>query len=90
MIYVKKSATSSAWWRKSLSNSIEGLTVQQVALCDILWATDDPRALIRQLPANIARDAVSLMQLMLLNEIDQVVAEMPQSDLRENYQDLFG
>ena len=73
-----------------MSNSIEGLTVQQVALCDILWATDDPRALIRQLPANIARDAVSLMQLMLLNEIDQVVAEMPQSDLRENYQDLFG
>ena len=73
-----------------MSNSIEGLTVQQVALCDILWATDDPRALIKQLPANIARDAVSLMQLMLLNEIDQVVAEMPQSDLRENYQDLFG
>jgi hypothetical protein len=73
-----------------LSNTIEGLTPQQVVLCDLLWSSDYPETMIRLMPPDMAREATTLMQLIVLSEIDQIVAEMPQSTLQENYQNLFG
>ena len=73
-----------------MPNTIQGLTPQQVVLCDLLWSSDYPETMIRLMPPDMAREATSLMQLILLSEIDRVVAEMPQSTLRENYLNLFG
>ena len=73
-----------------MPNTIEGLTPQQVVLCDLLWSSDYPETIIELMPPDMAREATSLMQLILLSEIDRVVAEMPQSALRENYLNLFG
>ena len=73
-----------------MSNTIEGLTPQQVVLCDLLWSSDYPETMIRLMPPDMAREATTLMQLIVLSEIDQIVAEMPQSTLQENYQNLFG
>jgi|TARA_R110000868_G_scaffold46854_1_gene154392 hypothetical protein len=69
---------------------IEGLTGGQVAMCDLLWNTDAPEALIRAMSPGDRMMARTMMQLILLSDIDDVVAKMPQQELNERFRNLFG
>ena len=70
--------------------NIQGLSKEQVFLCDLLWNCEDPDTLIAQMPKGMAREARVLKQMIVLAEIDRCVAEMPQSEINRNISNLFG
>ena len=58
---------------------IEGLTKQQVQICDALWAcdTDDDMLIyIRSLPKRLQQEAAVLVDMMILEAIDEQVESM--------------
>ena len=58
---------------------IEGLTKQQVRICDALWACDTNEAVtayIRSLPRRLQHEAAVLVDMMILEAIDEQVEEM--------------
>jgi hypothetical protein len=58
---------------------IEGLTEQQVRICDALWACDTNEAVtayIRSLPRRLQHEAAVLVDMMILEAIDEQVEEM--------------
>ena len=58
---------------------LEGLTAQQVKICDALWACDTDEAVtayVRSLPRRLQREAQVLMDMMILEAIDEQVEEM--------------
>ena len=58
---------------------IEGLTEQQVRICDRLWACDTDQevtAYVRSLPKRLQREAQVLMDIMILEAIDEQVESM--------------
>ncbi len=58
---------------------LEGLTKQQVQICDALWACDtddDVRIYIRSLPKRLQQEAAVLVDMMILEAIDEQVEEM--------------
>ena len=58
---------------------LEGLTKQQVQICDALWACDTNEAVtayIRSLPRRLQHEAAVLVDMMILEAIDEQVEEM--------------
>jgi hypothetical protein len=58
---------------------IEGLTEQQVRICDALWACDtneEVTAYVRSLPKRLQHEAAVLVDMMILEAIDEQVEEM--------------
>jgi hypothetical protein len=58
---------------------IEGLTKQQVRICDALWACDTNEAVtayVRSLPRRLQHEAAVLVDMMILEAIDEQVEEM--------------
>jgi hypothetical protein len=58
---------------------LEGLTAQQVRICDALWACDTNEAVtayIRSLPRRLQHEAAVLVDMMILEAIDEQVEEM--------------
>jgi hypothetical protein len=70
--------------------TIEGLTSGQAAMCDLLWNTDAPDQLINAMSPSDRMMAKTMMQMILMAEIDDAVAEMPQEELNERFRNLFG
>lgn len=69
---------------------LEGLSKEQVFLCELLWNSEDPDAMIAQMPRGMAREARVIKEMLVLVEIDRYVAQMPQSDINRNVSNLFG
>jgi len=69
---------------------LEGLSKEQVFLCELLWNSEDPDAMIAQMPKGMAREARVIKEMLVLVEIDRYVAQMPQSDINRNVSNLFG
>jgi hypothetical protein len=60
---------------------LEGLTEQQVRICDALWACDTNEAVtayVRSLPKRLQHEAAVLVDMMILEAIDEQVEEMEQ------------
>jgi hypothetical protein len=60
---------------------LEGLTKQQVKICDALWSCDTDEAVtayVRSLPQRLQREAQVLMDMMILEAIDEQVETMSQ------------
>jgi hypothetical protein len=58
---------------------LEGLTKQQVQICDALWACDTNEAVtayVRSLPKRLQHEAAVLVDMMILEAIDEQVEEM--------------
>lgn len=58
---------------------LEGLTEQQVRICDALWACDtneEVTAYVRSLPRRLQQEAAVLVDMMILEAIDEQVEEM--------------
>jgi hypothetical protein len=58
---------------------IEGLTEQQVKICNRLWACDtneEVTAYVRSLPRRLQQEAAVLVDIMILEAIDEQVEEM--------------
>ena len=58
---------------------LEGLTKQQVQICDALWACDTNEAVtayVRSLPRRLQQEAAVLVDMMILEAIDEQVEEM--------------
>ena len=69
--------------------NIEGLSKEQVFLCDLLWNCDDPDTLIAQMPKGMASEARVIKEMLVLYEIDRYVAQMPQSEINRNVSNLY-
>jgi hypothetical protein len=69
---------------------LEGLTHEQVVLCDLLWNSDDPTVLIAAMPTQQRRTALTLMQMITLAEIDDIVLTMTPQQINRTYLNLFG
>jgi hypothetical protein len=58
---------------------LEGLTAQQVRICDALWGCDTNEAVtayVRGLPRRLQHEAAVLVDMMILEAIDEQVEEM--------------
>jgi hypothetical protein len=65
---------------------INGLTAYQVAMLDEMWACDtwqDFEEFMEALDPEDRREALKLQRMILLAELDAVVAEMPLTEANE-------
>jgi|TARA_B110000503_G_scaffold126716_1_gene195628 hypothetical protein len=51
---------------------ITGLSSRQLVLCDMLWATNDPTALVALMPQEFRKEATVMMELIMLDYIDAI------------------
>jgi hypothetical protein len=66
--------------------TINGLTPHQVALLDEMWACDtwqEFEEFMEALDPEDRREALKLQRMILLAELDNVVAEMPLTEARQ-------
>jgi hypothetical protein len=59
--------------------TLENLTREQVALCDIMWSLDTTEELdsfMQGLPAPLRKEAETLVQLIVLDELDNQPIDM--------------
>jgi hypothetical protein len=55
--------------------TLEGLTVQQVQICNLIWncdSMDDVDRLVRNMPPAFRRDAETVKELMIAASLDSV------------------
>jgi hypothetical protein len=65
---------------------INGLTAHQVSLLDEMWACDtmqDFEEFLEALDPDDRREALKLQRMVLLAELDDVVAQMPLTEANE-------
>jgi predicted N-acyltransferase len=65
---------------------INGLTPYQVSLLDEMWACDtwqDFEEFLEALDSDDRREALKLQRMILLAELDEVVAQMPLTEANE-------
>jgi hypothetical protein len=65
---------------------LHGLTPEQVKLCNDIWGMDSEQELMEwfySLPDSLKFDAHAMINLMMFEEIDQVVAGQSPSDMQQ-------
>lgn len=51
---------------------ITGLTSRQKVICDMLWASDDPKPLVALMPQEFRKEAELMMEMIMLDCTDDI------------------